>query len=84
MVNGLWSAAGLLAIVMFALASGIILVMVSLLTAAPDAAQTAETTFRWSELHRGVGAARPRWYGDDLWQAADLALLMIAVIVAIW
>ncbi len=89
-VTGLWSAAGLpaihftyMAIVMFALASGI-LVVVSLLTPQPDAAQTAETTFRWSDLHRGAGAARPSWYGDDRWQAAALALLMIAVIAAIW
>ena len=89
-VTGLWSAAGLpavhftyMAIVMFGLASGI-LVMVSLLTAAPDAAQTAETTFRWSDLHRGVGAARARGCGADRGAAAARPLVMGAGSPAGW
>ena len=86
-VTGLWAAAGLpaihftyMALVMFALASAL-LVLGSLVSPLTDARKIAETTVRRADLARPGARA---WYRDDRWQAAALAALMTATILAVW
>ena len=87
-VTGTWAALGLpqvhftyMALIVFALAL-VIMTVVSLAQPAPH--QPSAARFRWADLKPEKAAGPGAWLRDYRLQAAGLAALMIAFIVAFW